>query len=62
MDKGASKKTWVYVVDGYRPEALLGDRDARDLGIFTFHKEGREEEQVKPLVSNLRAGGIKVDI
>ena len=61
MDKGASKKAWVYVVDGYRPEALLGDRDAEELGIFTFHKEGREEAQVKLLVSDLREGGIKVD-
>ena len=59
MDKGASKETWVYVVDGYRPEALLGDRDAEDLGIFTFHKEGREEAQGKLLVSDLRARGIK---
>ena len=25
---GARTDTWVYVVDGYRPEALLGDRDA----------------------------------
>ena len=33
LDKGANKETWVYVVDGYRPEALLGDRDAEDLGI-----------------------------
>ena len=36
-----------------------GNRDAEDLGIFTFHKKGREEAQVK--VSDLRAGGIKVD-
>ena len=61
MDKGASTGAWVYVVDGYRPEALLGDKDAEDLGIFTFHKEGREEAQVQLLVSDLRAGGIKVD-
>ena len=43
MDRGATTDTWVYVVDGYRPEALLGDRDAEELGIFTFHREGREE-------------------
>ena len=35
MDKGASTEARVYMVDGYRPEALL--------------------------VSDLRAGGIKVD-
>ena len=61
MDKGAVRETWVYVVDGYRPEALLGDKDAEELGVFTFHREGREGSQVKLLVSDLRAGGIKVD-
>ena len=35
--KGARKDTWVYVVAGYRPEALLGDVDAEDLGIISFH-------------------------
>ena len=61
MDKRASKETWVYVVNGHRPEALLGDRDAEDLRIFTFHKEGREEAQDKLLMSDLRAGEIEVD-
>ena len=58
MDKGASKKAWVYVVDGYRPEALLVNRDAEDLGILTFHKEGREKAKVKLLVPDLREEGI----
>ena len=43
------------------PEALLGDKDTEELGVFTFHREGREGSQVKLLVSDLRAGGIKVD-
>ena len=38
--KGARKDTSVYVVAGYRPEALLGDVDAEDLGIISFHREG----------------------
>ena len=46
LDKGATKETWVYVVDGYRAEALLGDRDAEDLSIISFNKDGREEDQV----------------
>jgi hypothetical protein len=31
----------VYVVAGVRPEPLLGDHDAEDLGIISFHPEGR---------------------
>ena len=41
MDKGATRETWVYVVDGYRLEALLGDKDAEELGIFTFRRGQR---------------------
>ena len=37
MDKGATRETWVYMLDGYRPEALLGDKDTEELRIFTFH-------------------------
>ena len=39
---GALKRTWVYVVAGARPEPLLGDHDAEDLGIISFHPEGRQ--------------------
>ena len=59
LDKGANKETWVYVVDGYRPEALLGDRDAEDLGIISLHKDGREETQVRLMVGDLRLSGIR---
>ena len=37
---GAMKRTWVYVVAGARLEPLLGDRNAKDLGIISFHPEG----------------------
>jgi hypothetical protein len=40
--RGATKKTKVYVVAGTRPEPLLGDWDAEDLGIITFDAKGRE--------------------
>ena len=49
------------MVDGYRPEALLGDRDAEDLGIITFNKEGREETQVRLMVGDLRRSGKKIN-
>ena len=43
----ATKRTWVYVVVGARPEPLLGDHDAKDLGIVSFNPDGcsPEEEQ-----------------
>lgn len=43
--KGARKTTVVYVVAGHRPEPLLGDSDATDLGIIEFRVEGREPTQ-----------------
>ena len=43
--KGARKWTTVYVVAGYRPEALLGDADASDLGIISFNCQGRDPTQ-----------------
>ena len=42
---GATKRTWVYVVAGARPEPLLGDHDAEDLGIVSFNPEGRTPEE-----------------
>ena len=44
---GATKRTWVYVVEGARTKALLGDHDAEDLGIVSLNSEGRtpKEEQ-----------------
>ena len=49
--RGARKQTQVYVVAGHRPEPLLGDTDAEDLGFVTFDPKGRkateEEEQLK---------------
>ena len=38
---GTTKRTWGYVVAGVRPESLLGDHYAKDLGIISFHPEGR---------------------
>ena len=34
---GAQKRTWVYRVDGVKPELLLREEDAEDLGIIRFH-------------------------
>ena len=39
---GNTKVTWVYVVDGDRPEPLLGEEDAEDLGVIIFNPDGGE--------------------
>ena len=44
-EKGATTNTKIYIVDGYRPEALLGDRDAEALGFVTFNRDGRDPTQ-----------------
>ena len=40
--RGATKETWVYVVAGERPEPLLGDHNAEDLGVISYHPRGRD--------------------
>ena len=37
---GAKKETWVNVVKGVKPESLLGDHDAKNLGITIFNADG----------------------
>jgi len=65
--RGARKETWVYVVDGTKPEPLLGDTDAMALGIVPFHPEGRKPtpQEVKGVAqisipAKLRNAGFKV--
>ena len=40
--KGATGRSWIYIVGGHKPEPLLGDKDAESLGIVTFNPDGRE--------------------
>ena len=37
---GATKRTWVYVVAGARPEAFRDDHNTEELGIVSFKPEG----------------------
>ena len=34
--KGATKRSWIYIVGGHKPEPLLEDKDAAALGIVTL--------------------------
>ena len=47
-EKGATSKSKVYIVDGFHPEPLMGDRDAQKLGFIVFNKEGREPKPTQP--------------
>ena len=38
---GARTKTKIYIVEGFMPEPLLGDKDAQALGFILFNKDGR---------------------
>ena len=67
---GATHSTTIYVIDGHGTEPLLGDTDAKALGILTInrdgytkeHKEtGQHTEQVAGITSNLRAAGITIN-
>ena len=52
---GASTRTWVYVVAGARPEALLGDSDAEALGIAsTNQEESPPKEETTRIVSRYK--------
>ena len=73
-EKGARRRSWVYIVGGHKPEPLLGDRDAEALGIVLFDSEGRdptfseldEENTVhkmkeRSIPEKLRAAGFTVN-
>ena len=58
-DDGGHTKTWVYVVDGDKPEPLLGDDDAEDLGMgmdtskgYMYIQRRLQEEEKQVLGTN----------
>ena len=59
---GATIKTVVYIVEGYLAEPILGDEDAKALGILTINPDGKPTSKVAVggITSNLRAAGILV--
>ena len=54
---GGYKRTWIYVVDGDRPEPLLGEDDAEDLGIIVFNPAGKDTSQVYNIDAGQKQGG-----
>ena len=51
----ATKETWVYMMAGARPEPLLGDHNAEDLGVISFHPKSAQENKLG-LLSHLGCG------
>ena len=67
---GTTHSTTIYVIDGHRTEPLLGDTDAKALGILTINRDGYTKEHKKPgqhteqvagITSNLPAAGITIN-
>ena len=61
--EGATITTTIYVVKGHLAEALLGDEDAKALGILQINPQGANssrETLVAGITSNIRENGIKV--
>ena len=63
-EKGAQIKTEIIVIEGHLTEALLGDEDAKALGILKIDPEGAAEADIHDTVAgitdNLRKAGITV--
>ena len=59
---GATIKTVVYIVEGHLAEPILGDEDAKALGILTINPNGKptSEVAVAGITLNLRAAGSSV--
>jgi hypothetical protein len=68
-ENGARHNTTVYVVNGHLAEPLLGDTDAKTLGILSINSRGhhtdkqstrQETDPVAGITANIRAAGIQV--
>ena len=62
-ESGANHSTTVYIINGEAPDILLGDTDAKSLGILTINKNGRipnDGETVSLVTSDLKANGIRI--
>jgi len=63
--KGTKINSKIYVVDGFQPEPLLGDKDAEQLRFITFNKNGKSpkpSDAIKRIPQLVRENlGIKVD-
>ena len=66
-ERGAKHDTTIYIVKGNHIQPLLGDTDAKALGILTIYPEGAPEKDtegntinINNVASNLQASGIPI--
>ena len=65
---GAKHSTTIYVVQGHKIEPLLGDEDAKALGILTINKGGHNPQtpdtipptDIASITANIQAAGIQI--
>ena len=55
---GAQVKSTAYVVEGHQVEPLLGDADAKALGILQIRHDGGAAETIAGITTSLRGAGI----
>ena len=58
--RGATVTSTVYVIEGHQVEPLLGDNDAKNLGILQIRQDGGTAERVAGITSSLREAGVTV--
>ena len=51
-------KSTAYVVEGHQVEPLLGDADAKALGILQIRHDGGAAETIAGITTSLRGAGI----
>ena len=60
---GTKHNTTIYIVEGYLAEPLLGNDDAKNLGILVINKDGKKtsrQEEVRLVASDIRASGVTI--
>ena len=65
-ESGAQHKTTVFIIEGHQIEPLLGDADAKSLGILCINPEGKTKKgsemvTVKVVTSDLQAAGFTLN-
>ena len=66
-ERGATHETTIFIVKGHQTQPLLGDVDAKALGILTIYQEGAPNEDtekntinINNVASKLQASGIPI--
>ena len=58
---GSTVKSTIYIVEGHLAQPLLGDTDAKAMGILQIDPNGKPEETVAGITANLEKSNIRVE-